>query len=402
MPPALPPPTLVQDAGALGRMLEFLAPQNEIAVDTEADSFFNYREKVCLIQVTVADRDYLVDPLAGFDLAPFGTLTADPGKVKVFHDAEYDVLLLKRSFGFKFKNLFDTRVAAATLGSKTPGLATVLQERYGIALDKSMQRSNWGERPLSERQIRYARLDTRFLVALMREQRPELEQRDRLCIVEGECRRLEQLEPPPNAFDPEEWVRLKGARVLQPHERRVLRELFVLREKLAEESDQPPFRIMNNETLIELAQRAPHVAQELAQIKGFTWKQIRRLGEDVLSAIARAKELAPIREFPELGSRDGTGELDELQYELHERLKSKRKTWAEQLDTDPAYVINRHVLLRLAKEQPHAWDQLEAMPGLDDWQLDDFGQELLDLIARFRDDVKSGRFQPKRRRFRRG
>ncbi|MBK7875230.1 MAG: ribonuclease D [Planctomycetes bacterium] len=184
----LPPPTLVQDARGLGRLVADLDRQSEIAVDTEADSFFSYREKVCLIQITAEDRDYLVDPLAGFDLAPLGALLSDPRKVKVFHDAEYDVLLLKRCLGFRFQNLFDTRVAAATLGSKTPGLASVLQQRFGIELDKSMQRSNWGERPLSERQIRYARLDTRFLVTLMREQRVELEQRDRLCIVEGECR----------------------------------------------------------------------------------------------------------------------------------------------------------------------------------------------------------------------
>ncbi|MBK7875231.1 MAG: HRDC domain-containing protein [Planctomycetes bacterium] len=193
-------------------------------------------------------------------------------------------------------------------------------------------------------------------------------------------------------------MRLKGARVLGPLERRVLRELFVLRERLAEESDQPPFRIMNNETLLELARRRPHVAQELSQVNGFTWKQVRRLGEDVLATIARAKELPPIKNFPELESRDGTGELDELQYELHERLKTLRKRWADQLDTDPAYVINRHVLLRLAKEQPQTWDALERLPGLVDWQLDDFGDELLDAIARFRADVQAGKVESKRRR----
>lgn len=395
----LPPPTVIQDARGLERLMDDLDQQREIAVDTEADSFFSYREKVCLMQITVEDRDYLVDPLAGFDLAPLGEMLADPSKQKIFHDGEYDVLILKRSFGFRFKNLFDTRVAAAALGSKTPGLASVLKERFQLELDKSMQRSNWGERPLSERQIRYARLDTRFLITLMREQRVELEQRDRLCIVETECRRLEQLEPPPNAFDPEEWVRLKGARTLQPAERRVLRELFVLREKLAEASDQPPFRIMNNETLVELARRRPHVAQELSQVPGFTWKQIRRLGEDVLATIERARSEPPIKHFPELESRDGTGELDELQFELHERLKTLRKGWADQLDTDPAYVINRHVLLRLAKEQPRTWDALERIfPPFADWQLDDFGDELLDAIDRFHADVRGGKVESKRRR----
>lgn len=394
----LPPPKLVQDARGLERLMADLVRQGEIAVDTEADSFFCYREKVCLIQLTVEDRDYLVDPLAGFDVAALGAMLEDPKKLKVLHDAEYDVLLLKRCLGFRFKNLFDTRVAAATLGSKTPGLASVLEQRFQIKLDKSMQRSNWGERPLSPRQIRYARLDTRFLITLMREQRAELELRDRLCIVEGECERLERLEPPDAGFDPDEWVRLKGARVLGPVERRVLRELFVLRERLAEESDQPPFRIMNNETLLELARRRPRVAQELSEVSGFTWKQVRRLGDLVLDTIERALELEPIRRFPELASKDGATELDELQFELHERLKLLRKRWAEELDTDPAYVINRHVLLRLAKEQPRARAELDRIEGFAGWQLDDYGQGLLEAIGAFRADVQAGKLKPKRRR----
>src|SRR5262245_1781890 len=170
----LPPPTLVEDAPGLEELLEALEDETEIAVDTEGDSFFSYPEKVCLVQITAGERDWLVDPLAGFDLAPIGRVLADPGKVKAFHDGEYDVLILKRAFGFRFAGLFDTRVAAATLGSQTPGLATVLEERFGVTLDKSMQRSNWGQRPLTDKQIRYARLDTHFLLPLMREQKVEL------------------------------------------------------------------------------------------------------------------------------------------------------------------------------------------------------------------------------------
>src|SRR6185503_19304771 len=102
----------------------------EIAVDTEADSFFNFREKVCLVQVTVEVRDYLIDPLSGLDLAPFGGMLADPRKTKVFHDGEYDVLILKRDYRFEFKTLFDTRVAEAALGIESPGLASVLRARF--------------------------------------------------------------------------------------------------------------------------------------------------------------------------------------------------------------------------------------------------------------------------------
>ncbi|MCP3915425.1 MAG: ribonuclease D, partial [bacterium] len=199
--PELDPPILVEDEIELERLLEDLEKQDEIAVDTEADSFYSYREKVCLIQVTVEDRDYLVDPLAGLDLTPFGDVIADPSKTKVFHDAEYDVLIMKRVLGWSFAGLFDTRVAAAVIGMEAPGLASVLEDRFGVELDKSMQRSNWAKRPLEERQIQYARLDTHYLLPLMADLRRLLEERGRSMIVEAECRRLEQLEPAPITFN---------------------------------------------------------------------------------------------------------------------------------------------------------------------------------------------------------
>jgi len=202
----LPPPTVVAEAAALERLLRELEGAREVAVDTEADSFFNFREKVCLVQITAGERDWLVDPLARIDLAPLGRMLSDPRITKVFHDGEYDILILKRDFGFEFRNLFDTRVAAAALGIESPGLAAVLHARFGIELDKSLQRSNWSARPLSQQQISYARLDTHFLLPLMHEQRAELEQRGRAMIVEGECSRLEKLVPTEPTFSPDEFV----------------------------------------------------------------------------------------------------------------------------------------------------------------------------------------------------
>ena len=206
----LPPPVLVENQSGLDQLMEALDGEKEIAVDTEADSFYSYRDKVCLFQVTAGGEDWLVDPFAELDLEGFGKILADPEVRKVFHDAEYDVLILKREFEFDFAGLFDTRVAAAVLGSTSPGLASVLSSRFGVELDKSQQRSNWSQRPLSPKQIAYARLDTRFLLPLMREQEDELEKRGRRMILETECRRLEALEPPPTGPHPDDFVRIKG------------------------------------------------------------------------------------------------------------------------------------------------------------------------------------------------
>jgi ribonuclease D len=379
---SLPPPTLVTDARGLERVLDDCARATRIAVDTEADSFFSFREKVCLVQVTVDERDYLLDPLAGLDLRPFGAVLADPSKTKIFHDGEFDILILKREYGFEFRNLFDTRIAEAALGVEAPGLAAVLRARFGIELDKSMQRSDWSARPLSERQVAYARLDTRFLVALMEAQRPELASRERLMILEGECARLERLVPAPNVFSADDYVKLKGARTLDPHGQRRLCELFAERQRVAQELDLPLFKVLGNEQLVEIARVDPRTENDLARVPTVSPKQARRLWDAIANALDRAEDLGPITQPPRPAPKDGEPQFDELEFELHERLKLWRRNRAEQLQLDSALVLNRHVLARLAQRKPVDGAALVGTEGLLGWQVNLFGPELLDVVRR--------------------
>ena len=373
----LPPPTLVEDARALRELMAVLERAEEIAFDTEADSFFNYREKVCLIQVTVDRDDYLVDPLADLDVAPLGNVLADPNKVKVFHDGEYDVLILKRDFGFEFANLFDTRVAAAALGSNNPGLASVLQDHFGLEMDKSMQRSNWSARPLTEKQIRYARLDTRFLVELMHQQEEALREVGRLEILHGECRRLEQLTPTENAFDPDDFVRIKGVRKLDRMAQRALRELFIARDGLARHYNVPPFKVLNNEALLQIARRRPGDSDELSEL--VSPRQLRRVAKDVLGALDRAHELGELPKLP-AGRKEKTF-LGDLEFDVHEALKAWRKQRAKVEGFDASLVLNRHVMERLAEAKPRSVDELAAVDGLLEWQVDRFGDELVAAVT---------------------
>jgi ribonuclease D len=379
MLPELAPPTIVEDSAALRRLVEDLAAHDEIAVDTEADSFFSYREKVCLMQITAGERDWLVDPLGGLDLAPLGPILADASKTKVFHDGEYDVLILKRAWSFEFGGLFDTRVAASALGDANPGLASVLKTHFDLDLDKSMQRSDWSARPLSEKQVRYAQIDTHYLVGLMHRQREELERSGRTAVVAGECRRLEQLVPPTAAFSADEFVRIKGVRVLSKQARQNLRELFALRDALASQADLPPFKVLSNQALTALAERPPENLRELARLPGISSRVARKHGEEVLAALGRARELGPLERLPVARRNDGP-HLDEVGTELLERLKQWRKLRAAALGFDAALVLNRHVLARLALEQPRDVAALARIEGLLDWQLAAFGPDLARAI----------------------
>jgi len=147
-------------------MVEILAREPRLAVDTEANSLHAYREQVCLIQFSTPQTDYLVDPLSLDDLTHLAPLFSDQGIEIIFHAAEYDVLGLQRDFDFSFSNLFDTMLAARTLGYKQVGLGRLLADKFNVDVDKHNQKADWGQRPLTPGLIDYARLDTHYLIAL--------------------------------------------------------------------------------------------------------------------------------------------------------------------------------------------------------------------------------------------
>jgi ribonuclease D len=398
-PQRLPPPVLVRDEHGLAELCRELARETVVAVDTEADSFFHYRERVCLVQLSAGERDWLVDPLAGIDLAPLGELFADARRTKVFHDGEYDVLILKRDYGFSFAGLFDTRVAAAALGISAPGLASLVSARYGVQLDKSLQRSDWSARPLSARQIDYARLDTRYLIPLMQDLSVELEPLGRRVIVEGECRRLERLAAPVRGFEPDEFIRIKGARRMNPRQQQALRELFVLRDELARARDLPPFKVLGNDALTAIAAAQPRHPEALAELPGLSPRLLGRLGRPILDALRRAHEKGPLARPPRLPAKDGTSELDDAGFELHERLKSWRKEQADSDRMDSSLVLHRSALQRTAEARPKTAAELERLSEIQPWQVERYGAAILRVVARFESDLAAGRIElsPRRR-----
>lgn len=159
-------PVWVDHPTAFSRLASLLQEEPVIGVDTESNSLFAYQEQVCLIQFSTAGDDYLVDPLALKDLSALAPVFANPAIEKVFHAGEYDLICLKRDYGFTFDNLFDTMLAARILGLPGLGLGTMLEQEFSIQADKRLQRANWARRPLTTSMMAYARMDTHYLVAL--------------------------------------------------------------------------------------------------------------------------------------------------------------------------------------------------------------------------------------------
>lgn len=399
--PDLPPPTLIETRAGLDELVRLLEDVDEVAVDTEADSFFSYREKMCLVQVTAADQDFLIDPLARLDLEPLGEMFADPARTKIFHDSEFDVLLFKRTHDFEFAGLFDTRVAAAALGREVLGLAGVLEEEFGVSLDKSQQRSDWSRRPLSTAQIAYARLDTHFLPRLRARLEEQLDAEGRRIVAQSEFERLALLEAPAREFNADEYVRLKGARNLDLERQAVLRELFCTRDRLARERDVPPFKVLAHPALVQVAADLPRDAKGFARSARMRDGVAERVAPPFLAAIRRGRDAGPLERAPQLPPKDGTQGFEEADHELHDRLKKLRAKIASNDGFDASLVLNRHTLLALVRARPRSEEELQGIEGLHPWQRERYGLRIVRTVLRFEDDCAQGRWQPRGARRRR-
>ena len=369
-----PPPVLITQTEQLGAMLRRLMSAPVVGVDTESDSLYVYREKVCLVQLSIPEVDYLVDPLApGLSLDPLGELFAAPGIVKVFHAAEYDVMCLKRDAGFQFRNLFDTMWAARILGWKQVGLAAILGEQFGVKLDKRWQRHNWGTRPFDKAALAYARLDSHYLLDLREIQFDELHARDSMEHAQETFDQVAAVQPVPRDVRPDDFWRIKGAWDLSPRGQAVLRELFLLRDRIARHRNWPPFKVMGDKTLVALAQCQPGSARDLACCVGMTPLQVKRYGEAALGAVARGLS-APIPRAPRNAPPD-YGVLAR-----YERLRAWRKQTAAGRRVDPDVIVSNAALMAVAQSNPRLPQELAGIEGLGPWRLKTFGSQLVEAL----------------------
>ena len=377
--PNLAPPTLITKAPQLALLLDRLSVQPVIAVDTESNSLYAYQEQVCLIQFSIPGTDYLVDPLSDLDLSPLERVFADPHTEKVFHAAEYDVMCLRRDFGWTFANLFDTMWAARVLGWPRSGLSSILKERFGVQLNKRWQRHNWGNRPLLPEAQAYARLDTHYLLPLRDQMLTELKQGSRLDEAREFFEQVAQAEPNFKTFDPDNdlW-RVKGVWDLEPEDRAVLRELLIWRDAEAQHRDRPPFKIVNDQTLLALAQTRPQSVEQLQGIRGFKAYHQRRYGRKILQAVARGTS-ASAPPPPPRPPRPPDKVL-----ERYEALRNWRKQAASRRGVDPDVVVSNSALWTLAQRAPGNLDQLADLGTLGPWTQKTYGEALLAVLQKHR------------------
>lgn len=362
-------PLLVAEPESLGRLVDDLSahPGDAIALDTEADSFHHYFEKVCLLQLAKGGTAWLVDPLAGLDLAPL--FSALSSRRLLLHGADYDVRLLSRGHGFRPREIFDTMLAAQLIGEKEIGLAALLSARLGVTLDKSSQRADWSRRPLSPDLVAYAASDVLHLHELVGSLEADLAAKGRLEWHAEECARLigQDLSPAPE--DPETDWRIKGSNALSAKERAFLRELWRAREERARSLDLPPFRVLHNEALLVLSRRAAAGERDLAALFP---RPVPSAFAHRLKAALSAAESLPAGSWPP----PRRGEVVRPEPELDKAvnaLKARRDATAKSLGLEPGVLASRAALVDVARADvaaghPLPAADLVAATGLSRWK----------------------------------
>jgi len=371
--PSAGSPTWIDAPEPLARWIEACRTAPRLAIDTESNSLHAYQERVCLIQVSTAEEDVLIDPLGTADVGALAPLFASPEIEKVFHGAEYDVACLKRDFGFEIVNLFDTRLALRTLGMQPSGLADVLAQEFGVTLDKRYQRADWAKRPLPPAQLEYARYDTHYLLPLRDRLEQALQVAGRWDEAREACAHLACTVHPAGNGNPEGYWGMTNARRLDPRQAAALRELYLWRDETARRLDRPPFKVLGDEALLELARMQPRDADEILHVPGVTPRLASRYAQPILAALERGRGVPPPRPpSPE--------PIDPAILGRYDQLRRWRKAAAAERGVESDIVLPREVLWDIARAAPRALADLRPILDCLPWRLQAYGPALLQAL----------------------
>lgn len=370
-------PLLTHAADLKGLATE-LAGQPAIALDTEATGYHRYHERICLVQISTHDRTWLVDTLAFDQMEPIGRLMADPAMQVVIHDADYDLRLFKRNYGFRAAHVFDTFVAAELLNEDQLSLAGLLEKYAGEKLDKKFQKADWSRRPLPQAMLDYAAKDTSHLLALRDVLREKLVRMDRMAWAEEEFARLVHI-PFENGNDDEPgFLKIKGAKALRPHQLAVLRELHAWREEVASRIDRAPFMVLGNDVMIGLARDPALDLRALAGRKGVGEAVLQRNGKRILEAIERGMA-CPKEQWPRV--KRGLRHARDPEFDLRmDRLRAARERLMAEFALKPGIVCANHLLMEIARQKPGSPEELRRIEGMRDYQVTHFGRALLAAV----------------------
>ena len=351
-----------------------------IGLDIEGNGFYRYPEQVCLIQISIGDTPYLVDPLDIEDIGPLGKILSEPSITKIVHSGDYDIRSLHRDYGLVFDGVFDTSIAAAFLGSKKLGLDAILKEYIDadVTKDKRLQRSDWTLRPLTREAVLYAANDVRYLGEARSVLTKQLIDKGRMNWVEEEFMRLQSVR-----FEPRDeqtaFLNVKGSRDLAGGALAILRRLYDLREDEAIGRDRPPFKVVSDSVLVDIA-RDP--GQDYSAIKGIGHWARSDARKRIKVVVNEAEGDEPVQRPRNQGRRGPhlSNKEREQANQLLRDLKEWRKSQGESLELDPSLLWPTVSLGRISRQPDNLEDEFSE-PEIRHWQIKEFGESLEQVLS---------------------
>lgn len=335
-------------------------------IDTEADSLHHFQEKLCLIQIAFGGSFALVDPLAIPDVSSLIELLDDCELW--LHGADYDLTMLRKSYGWNPRHVRDTQIAARLVGHRQFGLAALVENVFGKRLSKASQKEDWSRRPLPDAMLRYAVDDVRYLLPLADHLSDELRKTSRQDWFLQSCQSLQQdVAARSSAARVDPW-RVQGSGRLQPKGLAILKAFWEWRDRAAAERDVPCFRVMSNKQMLDYAMQF-EAGGKLHPPAGWRPKWKKDFADIVASLSA-----SDTREWPGR-LRTARGRLSDEARQTVENLCKLRDAQALSLGIESSLLGSRSTL-----EQVVASD--DGLAELLPWQRDLLEEGLRGLIAR--------------------
>lgn len=352
---------------SLTRLAGQMRKVRRIAVDTESDSMYHYFPKVCLIQLTLEGQDYIIDALAGVDLSGF--LQVLSRKPIIFHGGDYDLRMLRSSFGFvPHREVFDTMLAGQLIGYEQLGLAALVKRFFNVEISKKGQKSDWSRRPLASKLLGYASGDTHYLGSLANKLESRLRKLGRIKWHRQACERMVRSTAQENHVDPDRQWRIKGVRQFGRRELSFVHQLWHWRESQAKQVDVPPFKIMGNKLILDLAVWASsHSVRSLGGgpklPRNFRGQRLAELEK----VIKKAKQM-PESKWPRQREYQEAKRSYPDRKRMVEALKGEVVSLADKLGIDASVLAPRAAIKAIAANRPKTLEETIVCSDLMRWQ----------------------------------
>ncbi len=280
----------------LREFCDSVADAPSIYFDTEFVSEDTYRPELCLLQVATADRLAVIDPYGVGDVSPFWQLITTGDHQTVVHAGREEFRFCWHAVGARPCNLFDVQIAAGLIGLEYPAsYGKLIAKLLGERLPKCETRTNWRQRPLTDRQIDYALQDVLHLAALRDSITQQLTQLGRLNWLHDEFQNWQ--DELIASESREKWRRVSGISGLSTKALVIVRELWRWRELEASSCNRPPKRVLRDDLIVELARRGSSDVRQIKAIRGIERSGAKRHLNEIAASIKKSLDL-PNEQWP--------------------------------------------------------------------------------------------------------